>query len=126
VRTEEEITANLRPGKAFSNGTQWEIWSYNWCERCKNNDEETELWCPIITVALLHEGTPAEWTEPEPDSGVLADYVCTEFDERREGDDEPEPEPEPEPPPGCDGQVDMFEVFADQIVEQIEQPTAVS
>jgi len=47
--------------------------------------------------------------------------TCTEFERRRGDDGDEAPAPEPEPPPVCEGQVDMFEVFADQIVEHVEQ-----
>jgi hypothetical protein len=35
------------------------------------------------------------------------------------GDD---PEPEPEPPPVIDGQIDIFEVFVDQVVDRLPEP----
>ena len=103
MRSEAEIQSSAREGKAFSNGTEWEIWSARWCDRCRNNDEETEKWCPIITVALVSDKTPREWTPRLVEweaGGKSGSYevvdTCTEFDERREYDgDGPEPDPEP-------------------------------
>jgi hypothetical protein len=120
VRTEEQIQAGARDGRPFSNGTEGYAWMGNWCDECVHNDEETEKYCPILTVALLSK-TPAEWVEqpwgqiegrPE---GELAptlggQYVCTEFERRRDdGDDDPEPGPEP--PPEVDGQLDIVDAY---------------
>jgi hypothetical protein len=127
MRTEEQITADARPGKAFSNGTEWEIWSARWCDRCVNNDEETEKWCPIINVALIEPLTPAEWTttmwKPQ-NSDVEIEIIdaCTEFEERPEwpGDDDPDgPDPDPDPAPECVGQIDLIEHATDLFVEQL-------
>jgi hypothetical protein len=62
MRTEAEISAAATDGSPFSNGTEGYAWMDNWCGRCLNNDEETELWCPILTVALFGK-TPSEWLE---------------------------------------------------------------
>jgi hypothetical protein len=81
---------------AFSNGTQWEIWSYNNCHRCSNDGigiDEDEPQCPLILVALMGR-TPREWSDQEP---PLGDYSCIYFRNR----DDPggrEPEPVPDPP----------------------------
>ncbi|HEX2551560.1 MAG TPA: hypothetical protein VHK64_08195, partial [Nocardioidaceae bacterium] len=120
MRTEEQIQADARDGSPFSNGTEGYAWMENWCGECVHNDEETETYCPILSVALLGQ-TPAEWVEqpwqqiagrPE---GELAptlggQYVCTEF-ERRRDDDGDDPGPEPEPPPVCDGQLDIVDAY---------------
>lgn len=134
MRSYDEIMADAKDKPPFSNGTEGYAWMANWCEDCTKNDEETELWCPLLSVALLGR-TPVQWLEqpwqqvkgrPE---GVTAPalgdtYHCTEFEERPEwpGDDDPDegPPPDPSPPPVAEGQVDMFEVFADQIVEHID------
>ncbi|MGY4098073.1 hypothetical protein ACW2Q0_00675 [Nocardia sp. R16R-3T] len=64
-----------RPGRPFSNSTEWEIWSYNVCHgagndarRCVNDDGED---CPLIALSLT-DRTPAEWTGPR------GRYRCTE------------------------------------------------
>ncbi len=57
---------------AFSNGTEWECWSANWCERCVY--EET---CPLVELALFTDETPAEWRFQEHNLGRK--YVCTKF-----------------------------------------------
>lgn len=106
MRTLDEIIAGARDGSPFSNGTEGYAWMANWCDRCKNNNEERELWCDVLDVALFGK-TPAEWIEQpwgqvkgEPD-GVLAPslgdtYHCVEFrDEDGPGDTEPKPVPDP-------------------------------
>jgi hypothetical protein len=121
MRTEEQIKADARPGKAFSNGTEWSIWSDRWCDRCKNNDEAAELWCPIITVALIEPLTPAEWTEGTSEGEHPYTFVdtCTEFDERR--DDGTDDEPEPEPVPECDGQLDIIDAFLPTALDELQK-----
>ena len=80
--------------RAFSNGTEWEIWSYNNCFRCANDGMgigEDQPNCPLICVMLM-DRTPAEWSEVR-----LHDYLCIYFRDR----DDPggrEPEPVPDPP----------------------------
>jgi hypothetical protein len=76
VRTHDEIYDAAREGRAFSNSTSWEIWSYNWCQRCLNDINED---CPIVNVAMLGEKTPEEWVGAE-----LHDYECTEFEPQEE------------------------------------------
>jgi hypothetical protein len=81
---------------AFSNGTGWEIWSWNNCCRCVNDGMglgKDEPNCPLICVALVGR-TPVEWTDQQP---PLGDYLCIYFRDR----DDPggyEPEPVPDPP----------------------------
>lgn len=120
MRTYDEIEADARPGRAFSNSTSFEIWSYNrGCGTCRNDDDATEKWCPILTVAITSGKTPAEWLEL--DENRIQDYTCTEYDERRDDgpdDDEPEPDPTPMPVAEIDGQIDMFEVFAENIADE--------
>jgi hypothetical protein len=67
VRPPDEYDKTARPGRAFSNSTEWEIWSYNVCHgggnepaRCVNDDGDD---CPLITLSLT-ERIPAEWTGP--------------------------------------------------------------
>jgi hypothetical protein len=130
MRTEEQIAADAADKSAFSNGTEYEIWAGRWCYECVNDNAETETYCPILSVALLGSW-PTEWTRRRVEwqigdgSGSYeAVDTCTEFERRCEGGGDPEPTPEP--PPVIDGQVDMFEVFADQIAEQASTREAVS
>jgi hypothetical protein len=130
VRTQAEIMADAEDRSSFSNGSEYGIWADRWCYRCRNDNEGTEQWCPILSVALLGNW-PKEWTRRQVEweiGGRSGSYdavdACTEFEERR--DDGDDPEPEPDPPPVIDGQVDMFAVFADQIVEQVSQSERVS
>ena len=117
MRTEDEILKGAVDRPAFSNGTSWEIWSYNWCCRCKNdsmglNPDAREKFCPLITVAVCHQKTPTEWT------GDDQDYTCIEFDERgKRGGGGHEPRPKPEPP-------DMSGLFErpDRRVRMLKQP----
>lgn len=118
MRSHDEIFDSARDGSPFSNGTSGEIWMADWCYRCKVDGpfqrDETMEGCPLLLVALIGK-TPAEWTEQEEPQ----DYHCSEFvpdDEDGDG-----PEPGPHPVAVIDGQVDMFEVFADQIADAPQQ-----
>lgn len=86
-----------RPGPAFSNGTEWEIWSYNWCDRCLVDapfrNGISNMGCPLILTAMLGDEIPAEWIEQEDG---IHDYHCINF--RPPGWHNPEPQPKPEPP----------------------------
>jgi hypothetical protein len=122
VRTEEQITADARPGAAFSNGSSWEIWQANWCARGRGcvNDEDgggpTGTYCPLITVAMVSDPrvTPAEWVEGDG----IQDYACTEFEEAgRGGGDEPPPEPQPE----VDGQLDIVDAYLDTAIGELSK-----
>lgn len=124
MRTEAEITADATPERAFSNGTEGYAWMDRWCYECVHNDEATEKWCPILTVALLGK-TPVEWVEqpwrqiPGRPEGETAPelggrYVCTEFERRPEpGDDDPDtgPPTPPDPAPEVDGQLDLVDAY---------------
>ena len=78
MRSYEEIEKDARPGRAFSNSTDWEIWQYNVClgcgsddRRCVNDDSiDDDGGCPLILVSL-NDMTPAEWVGPH------ARYRCT-------------------------------------------------
>jgi hypothetical protein len=130
MRTDEQIDADAREGSPFSNGTEGFAWMGNWCDECVHNDEETELWCPILSVALLGK-TPKEWVEQPWEqvvgrpAGELAPvlggtYECTEFQQRRDpGDDDPEPEPTP--PPVCDGQPDLIDAYLDTALGELSK-----
>lgn len=106
--TYETAYANARDERAFSNGTDWEIWSYNNCETCAH-DAETRVpdpplgaGCPLILVAFFHR-TPREWI-PGPDKVCGDKYTCTYY--RHEDEDDPDAQPEPVPDP--DGMEALF------------------
>jgi hypothetical protein len=104
MRTEEEITADARPGRAFSNSTMWEMWTVDNCGRGSGCLHDADYGtapegthCPIITVALISDSTPAEWPDDNGDTGQ-----CTQYEEfvAHATDDEPaDPEPDPTPHP---------------------------
>lgn len=139
MRTDEQIQADARPSRPFSNGTEGYAWMANWCDECVHNDEEAELWCPILTVALLGS-TPAEWVEqswqqikgrPEGQlAPVLGDtYHCTEFVQRPEwpGDDDPDVGPEPDPTPlEVHGQLDLVDAYLDTAINELQKAPVTS
>ncbi len=118
MRTSQEIWDSSRDVSPFSNSDQYESWvnGPRGCYWCKNDSmdrlSEPERFCPILTIAESGH-TPAEWVSLADDH----DYTCTEFDDRDNGGDD-DPEPEPGPPPVIDGQIDMFEVFAERITDE--------
>jgi hypothetical protein len=127
MRSYEEILADAAEGRPFSNHTEYELWadSGRGCYDCANDDDAAELWCPILTVALLGNW-PKEW--PRERSKVGAFDVageCTEFRQRPEPGDEPEPDPEP--PPVCDGQLDLIDAYLETaLAELTPKPVEVS
>lgn len=121
MRDYDALYEDAKDESPFSNGTSGEIWMSEWCYRCKvdgpfQRDEAAEG-CPLLLVALMQR-TPKEWTEKG-----CQDYHCSEFvpdDEDGDGG-EPAPQPFPQPVAEMEGQVDIFAVFADSIVEQMPQ-----
>lgn len=130
MRTEAEIQADAKDQRPFSNGTEGYTWMAYWCDECTKNDEGRELWCPLLTVALLGK-TPAEWIEqpwqqikgrPEGETAPsLSDkFHCTEFEQRRDdGGDDSGPEPDPGPPPVCEGQLDLVDAYLDTAIDEL-------
>jgi hypothetical protein len=62
----------------FSNGSEWENWSANWCGRCIRDrlSGQTEDECPLILDVMLGE-TPEEFYK-----NSARDYtsvLCTRF-----------------------------------------------
>lgn len=78
MRSHGQIEADARPGRAFSNGTEFEIWQFNVCmggghnlRRCINDDSiDEDGGCPLIALSLA-DLIPAEWTGPH------GRYRCT-------------------------------------------------
>lgn len=129
MRTIDEIRADAREGSAFSNSGQFEQWAGGprGCYSCRNDSmdrvDEPEKFCPILTVSMTGDGVPAEWLTFTDDDHIYGNYTCTEFDRRSDGGEGDGPELEPEPPPVIDGQVDMFEVFAERIADEASVAT---
>ncbi len=127
MRNYDEIYSDATPGSPFSNSSQYEIWAANrGCGTCRNDDAETEKWCPILSAALMGV-TPREWTTETEKDRIHGNYTCSEYDHRPDddgggGDD---PEPDPGPPPVIEGQIDILEVFADRIVDALPAPEVV-
>jgi len=128
VRTYEQIAADAADDRPFSNHSEFEYWadSGKGCYDCRHEDGG-ETGCPILTAALLG-GWPTEWTrrthrwEIDGKSGSYEVVDgCTEFEARRDGDEDPPVQPPPPPPAELDGQIDVFEVFAERIAEQASQ-----
>lgn len=81
----------------FSNGTEWEMWSANWCHKPCQNDKNED--CPLVMTALLGK-TPVEWLPQPPERYPSDAYHCVLF----RGPDDPGDEPKPLPePPDMDG-----------------------
>lgn len=124
MRDYDAIYKAAKEGSPFSNSTQGEIWMNQWCYRCKVDApyqrDESDTGCPLLVVALVGM-TPAEWTTRTNDDAIHANYHCSEFvpddDDEGGGGDSPRA-PRPKPVAVMDGQVDMFEVFADGIADK--------
>ena len=116
MRTLEAILDDAENQPAFSNGTDHEIWSAAWCERCLKDSAELVAagnGCPIIMAMLLSK-TPRELTMFTPhEDRQQSRYRCSEFEERHDGDPDPSPPPAPMP-----GQTDIFGEWAEQITEK--------
>lgn len=80
--TMDTIEMQATPGQAFSNGSEWEIWSARWCGACVHDDEAEggDTYCPLITFAMVEPKTPAQWHDEDGDGR----YRCAEY-EPREG-----------------------------------------
>jgi len=128
MRTPDEIQADAVDQRPFSNMTEFEYWAGGGkgCWDCLNDDEASEKYCPILTVAVIGSW-PKEWLRrtvnwKHGDASGSYEAVgdCTEFEERRDdGPDEGDPQPVPGPSAlEMEGQIDMFEVFADRIADE--------
>ncbi len=111
-----DVSETCREGMAFSNGTEWEMWSENWCERCVHDSPalvDQGKGCPLIMLGMTGF-IPAEWME-QPE-GSPDRYHCIQF---RDEDDGPGPEPQPKPEPS-----DMDGLFPrpERRVRMLSQP----
>lgn len=122
MRTEEAIAASAVDERAFSNGSEYEIWAGRYCYECVHDDPRIETFCPILSVALLGRW-PAEWTRHQVKTRYgqyEAVDTCTEFEQPRDDDGDDEPPSGPGPfEPEIPGQVDIFTVFVEQGIEQL-------
>jgi hypothetical protein len=133
MRTEAEITADARPGRAFSNHSEFDVWASRYCYECVHDDAEKELYCPILGVALISGTTPREWvpatvtTEYGPYEAIDS---CTEFVQRPEwpGDDDPDdgPDPDPGPPPVVEGQLDLIDAYLETAIDELRKAPVTS
>ena len=64
----------------FSNSTDGHAWMSRWCENCAKDDDATDAYCPLLTVALCGS-TPREWIPDQP-LRLGYQYICTEFEQR--------------------------------------------
>jgi len=116
----------MRSGRPFSNHTEFDIWADRYCYRCRKDNEETELYCPILGMAIAEGAWPDEWTARThawEAGGKSGSYevvdTCTEFEERR--DDEGDGS-EPEPPPVVEGQLDLIDAYLDTAIGELTTP----
>jgi len=131
MRSQDEIRNDAAAGKRpFSNRSEFDIWADRFCYECVHDDEGKEKYCPILNVAMLGEGWPAEWTRRthnwqagEASGSYEVVDACTEFEERRddEGDGS---EPEPEPPPVVEGQLDLIDAYLDTALGELTTPVS--
>lgn len=103
----------------FSNGTEWEIWSYNYCNKCFHDrrawrDGMYEEGCPLIVQSMNREPIPL-WIYQQRGTWKCTgcaeghehpwwDIHCLRFSPD-DGHDEGPPVPKPTPP----GQESIFD-----------------
>lgn len=76
---------------AFSNGTEWQCWSSRWCHTCRHDSmgqtaDVPEVFCEIVTTAMIGGVTPDEWVEVNPNS-LYDRYTCSEYEPREDEQD---------------------------------------
>lgn len=103
----DDVFARSRDVPAFSNSTEGEGWTANWCCRCLHDAPFRNMGkgsgCPILLVTLVGR-TPAEFLDGRRDEqgrySIADQYHCIEFKPPGGGGGEPRPKPEPR---GMDG-----------------------
>lgn len=87
MRTRDEIEKAAGNRSPFSNGEIGYSWEWENCAICRHDAPyragRSSTGCPIFTVALVADKTPAEWTEGK--SRRIQDYTCSEFEAVRDG-----------------------------------------
>jgi hypothetical protein len=135
MRSYEEIKADALPERTFSNGSEFDIWADRWCYECVHDDANQEKYCPILSVAMLGEGRPREWTTRKHewtigDSSGSFDVIntCTEFERRPDngGGDDEDPGPDPGPPPVHEGQLDLIDAYLDAAIGELSTAPAMA
>jgi hypothetical protein len=63
----EQVESQSTPGRAFSNGSEGDYFTGRWCDTCRHDSSglhagSADLFCPILTLALIGERTPGQWT----------------------------------------------------------------
>lgn len=81
MRTYAQIANSARDDPPFSNATEGDAWTANWCDKCGHDAEGPDNGCPILLVGLLGK-TPAEWL-PGDRMRLGATYRCSEFRKSR-------------------------------------------
>jgi hypothetical protein len=107
MRTFEEILADAPEVPAFSNSTQWDIWSDEWCARCQHDVDADGVdgeGCPVSSAAMFGR-TPVEWLR-QPEGSKVGRFRCTEFVPR--GEVAVDAPAEPAPVSVLPGQLDLF------------------
>ena len=130
MRSYDEAWAVAKDQSAFSNGTEGDAWTSNWCERCiHDRSVRSDDWppdpanngligCALLAVALMGR-TPVEWMEQ--DRRRLGDqYHCSEFRDENDGGDQGPPRWDPEMP----GQTTIFDEFADGLLADLTSEVA--
>lgn len=126
MRSAQEIDLDAIDRRAFSNGSSFEIWSYNWCDDCKVDApyrrDEVDEGCPLLFVLLMGK-TPVEFKEVG-----LQDYECPEFVPDDDGDDD-DGAPTPPAPTGpaveIEGQQDILGVWAQRAIDRASREVQV-
>lgn len=79
----DDILAVARPGRAFSNGFEYESWFARSCATCTHDDIERggDVGCPLIMFAMIGAATPAQWVSNVP-NGLADRYICSEHEAR--------------------------------------------
>lgn len=71
----------MKSNLAFSNGTEFEIWSHHWCANCTKEEParrgDFENGCELIALAMIGEEIP-EWSE-DPTATSWPRVICSAF-----------------------------------------------
>jgi hypothetical protein len=66
----------------FSNATEFELWTFRYCNRCVNDEMGSAslgTFCPILDDVIIHnEDIPVQWEVGEG----FYNYHCTEFEQQ--------------------------------------------
>lgn len=65
----------------ISGGEMGRVWMAENCHRCTRDDEDNEVFCPVITLLMMHE-YPIEGLIRHDDKPWPAELECTYFTPR--------------------------------------------